>query len=186
MQFNSSFLFFTIYFLVVRGKGSEFETTLAAKLKGASSVVVFGVGNELRGDDAAGRLVAERLKSFECGIVKSFTVGVAPENFTSILRELKPSHVIFVDAADFGGCAGDVRVIGEDEIMEGVPSTHTVSLSVLAKYIRVQYGCEVIVIGIQPKNTLFGAEVSPEVRAGVEALVDSLKKIFSSIAPNSR
>jgi len=171
----------------VGSEGSEFESTLVVRLKNARSVVVFGVGNELRGDDAAGRLVAERLKGFECGIeVKSFAVGAAPENFTGILRELKPSHVIFVDAADFSGYAGEARVIGEGEIMEGTPSTHTVSLNVLAKYIRMQYGCEVIVIGIQPKNTSFSAEVSPEVRAGVEALAASLKKIFSSIAANSR
>ncbi|MHC1579459.1 MAG: hydrogenase 3 maturation endopeptidase HyCI [Candidatus Alkanophagales archaeon] len=164
------------------GGSSELESTLIARLKGARSVVVFGVGNELRGDDAAGRLVAERLEGFECGIaVRSFAVGVAPENFTGVLRGLKPSHVVIVDAADFGGRAGDVRVIGEDEIMEGAPSTHTVSLGVLAKYIRMRYGCEVVVIGIQPK-TLSGTGVSPEVRAGVEALVTSLKKVFSSIA----
>jgi len=58
---------------------------------------------EMRGDDAAGievvRRLRHKLKSSKVLLVEG---GVAPENFTSNIRRFKPSHVIFIDATDFG------------------------------------------------------------------------------------
>ncbi|MDI6643237.1 MAG: hydrogenase maturation peptidase HycI [Candidatus Hodarchaeaceae archaeon] len=138
-------------------------------LKGATRVAVVGVGSEMRGDDAAGieavRGLREGLKSPNVLLIEG---GVAPENFTSQIRRFKPSHVIFIDAADFGAEPGQV-VLAEPEAITGQSiSTHTMPLSILAGYLREQTGAKVALLGIQPARAQLGAEMSEAVRDSIK------------------
>jgi len=131
--------------------------------------VVVGIGSEMRGDDAVGMEVVRRLR----GVLKSPNVflvegGVAPENFTSQIRRFKPSHVIFIDATDFGAEPGEV-VMAEPEAITGeFVSTHTMPLSILAKYLREQTGAKIALLGIQPARAQMGSEMSEAVKGSVE------------------
>jgi len=142
-------------------------------------VVVVGVGSEMRGDDAAGMEVVRRLRK----VLKSPNVfliegGVAPENFTSKIRRFQPSHVIFIDATDFGAEPGEV-VLAEPEAITGESiSTHTMSLSILAKYIREQTGAKVALLGIQPARAQMGAEMSEVVKDSVKRVEEILLREF--------
>ncbi len=144
---------------------------LSSFLKGATRVAVVGVGSEMRGDDAAGMKVVRRLREMLNSPNLLFIEGgVAPENFTSQIRRFEPSHVIFIDATDFGAEPGEV-VLAEPEAITGQSvSTHTMPLSILAKYIREQTGAKIALLGIQPARAQMGVEMSGAVK-------DSIKRV---------
>lgn len=155
---------------------------LSSFLKGATRVAVVGVGSEMRGDDAAGMKVVRRL----WGTLKSSNVfliegGVAPENFTSQIRRFEPSHVIFIDATDFGAEPGEV-VLAEPEAITGQSvSTHTMPLSILAKYIQEQTGAKIALLGIQPARAQMGAEMSEVVKDSIKRVEEILLEKLNSL-----
>ncbi len=148
---------------------------LSSFLKGATRVVVVGVGSEMRGDDAAGMEIVRRLR----GVLKSSHVfliegGVAPENFTSKIRRFQPSHVILIDATDFGAEPGEVVLAEPGAITGQSISTHTMPLSILAKYLQEQTGAKIALLGIQPARAQMGAEMSGTVKDSVKRVAEIL------------
>lgn len=149
---------------------------LAEFLKGSKVALVIGVGNEMRGDDGAGIALARMLK--KTGKMKVMEGGTAPENLTSRIKRLKPSHMIFVDAADFGGRPGEVTLADPSAVAGRSVSTHTLPLSLMAKYLESEIGAKVLIVGIQPEHAIFGGEMSPAVKRSVERLARELEKAF--------
>jgi hydrogenase maturation protease HycI len=138
-------------------------------------VVVVGVGSEMRGDDAAGMKVVRRLR----GALKSPNVlliegSVAPENFTSQIRRFKPSHVILIDATDFGAEPGEVVLAEPDAITGQSVSTHTIPLSILAKYLQEQMKAKIALLGIQPARAHMGARMSGAVNDSIKLVEENL------------
>jgi len=88
------------------------------------------VGNSFRSDDGVGPYLASRLKTLPVRVVDA---GFTPENVLDEVTALKPSRVIILDAADFGGSPGEVRIISEALIPETTLSTHMVSMNVISK-----------------------------------------------------
>jgi hydrogenase maturation protease len=103
---------------------------LKKSLVKAASAVLLGVGSDLRGDDRAGLLVAEKIKNQKSKI-KILVGGTAPENLTGEIKRLKPSHLIIVDSADFGAAPGTVEVIGYERIGGYSFSTHSAPLKMI-------------------------------------------------------
>jgi hydrogenase 3 maturation protease len=149
---------------------------LKNRLNNAACIVLVGVGSELRGDDSAGLLVAQKLK-VKSKKLKVLIGGTAPENLTGEIKRLKPSHLIIVDSADFGAGPGAVAVIGYDKIGGHSFSTHSAPLKMMIDYLLADISFEPIVIGIQPRSLEFGAEVSPEVSKAVAEVADALLEI---------
>ena len=145
----------------------------------ARQVVVLGVGSELRGDDAAGVLVAARLARRGPSGVHVIVGGTAPENLTAEVRSLSPSHLLIVDSADMGESPGSVRVIVPAEIGGASFSTHSLPLSLLAEYVRRETGCRVTVVGMQPRSVEPGRGVSHEVERAIEETVDALGRCLA-------
>ena len=157
---------------------SDLVRTLKKELHGWSRVAILGLGNEFGGDDSLGLLAAREIKQIlpsDMG-VEVLETGVAPENFTGILRNLLPSHVILIDSAEMGGKAGYIKVVNPYDIQDVAPSTHSLPLSTLAKYIEREFGSKVIILGIQPKKISFSTEVSSEVRGSVNKLAMILRE----------
>ncbi len=167
------------------------ETILRNKLKTAKKVVLLGVGSDLRGDDAAGMLVAGRLQRLpsNSGLKRRLKVlfgATAPENMTGEVRRFKPTHVIIVDAAQMRRRSGAIEVIEPDSI-EGITfTTHQLPMNILARYLNSELGCEVIFIGIQPKTLKFGKSVSREVKTSVSKLATIIKKILNYVKVRPR
>jgi hydrogenase 3 maturation protease len=148
-------------------------TALKQKLKGASKVLILGIGSELKGDDAAGILAAEKLEEeFEVIIG-----GTSPENFTGEIKRLKPSHLIIIDSAQMGEKPGYIRLIDSEEIGGLSFGTHALPLSVMINYLKEYFPLKAIIIGIQPKTLTFGAPPSLEVEDAITDICDSLKSI---------
>ena len=156
----------------------ELTSLLKNKLQGAKRVVLLGIGSELRADDAAGMLLAQALKSFSSGHKKLKVLfgSTAPENLTGEVKRLKPSHVVIVDSADTGKRAGDITVL-EPEESKGISfSTHQLPLVIMARYLEQALACQVLIIGIKPKNIRFGFSLSKEVKASVKKLAAAIKE----------
>jgi hydrogenase 3 maturation protease len=151
-------------------------TILKRKLDGAARIAVLAVGSSLRGDDAAGLLVAAHLAkappaSAAAPQLRVFVGETAPENLTGEIRQFQPTHLLIVDAADFGGTPGQVELIDPAALTQSMSaSTHGLPLSVVASYLRESLGCQVFILGLQPASREFGRPVSAEVLRAAEEL----------------
>jgi hydrogenase 3 maturation protease len=105
--------------------------------------------------------------------------GHAPENRTGELRRFHPDLVILIDAAEMGARPGDIRWLSIDEIDGMSASTHTMPLSMLARYLLMECGCEVKILGIQPGYTEYGEGMSGSVLQAVNEIVDGFVELWS-------
>ena len=77
-------------------------------------VAIVGIGSPIRGDDAVGLYVLDLLKDMKLGDTLLLRTETVPESYTGKLRDFNPTHVILVDAANFRGEPGEVRVISTE------------------------------------------------------------------------
>lgn len=126
-------------------------------------VVVVGVGNELRGDDGVGAYVARKVKKRNV-----INAEIAPENFVGKIKKMRPGRIVIVDALDFGGRPGEIRVVDARKTTGLRFSTHALPLSFFCEYFE---GIEVQLVGIQPKRREFGSRMSREVRKAAERII---------------
>jgi hydrogenase 3 maturation protease len=142
------------------------------------------VGNLQRSDDAAGCLVARGLLNTQAGSLPErvlvIEAGPAPENVTGELRRFAPQFVLLADAADMQEAPGAIHWIEMKEISGMSASTHSLPLSMLAEYLRLELGCEVALLGIQPRSNEVGEEVSEAVRRAVAEVVGELRSVMGA------
>ncbi|HUF39672.1 MAG TPA: hydrogenase 3 maturation endopeptidase HyCI [Anaerolineales bacterium] len=145
-------------------------------------IAFVGVGQELRGDDAAGLLAVRRLAAElppEPEGLLVLEAGPAPENVTGPLRRFGPDLVLFIDAAWLETAPGTIRLLDPDGITGLGASTHTLPLSTVAAYLQAELGCRVAVLGVRPGDTAIGAPLSPPVAGAVEEIVRGLEEILA-------
>jgi len=130
--------------------------------------LLLGVGNELRGDDAFGPLLARSLRREG---LPALEAGTAPENLTGAVRARAPSVVVLADAADFGGAPGELRLLEPGSPEAASTSTHDPGLGLLAEYLRAETGCRVVLLACQPGCTAFGEPPGPEIEEAIDTLV---------------
>jgi hydrogenase 3 maturation protease len=140
---------------------------------------VLGIGNPLRGDDAAGSLVCAGLRS-----PSAVDCGDAPERYVGLAGDDRVERVLLVDAADFGGNVGDIAFLASEDLVERFGTTHDSGLAVLSRFIREEHGKPVAVLGIQPADTRFGAPVSTAVREAVDQVSAVLRSAISQWNPD--
>jgi hydrogenase 3 maturation protease len=145
-------------------------------------IAVLGVGNPMRSDDAAGVLLARALSERDCARNIDRTLileaGQAPENRTGELRRFGPDVVIIIDAADMKEAPGTIRWIPEDSIDGMSASTHSLPLSLLARYLKLELNCVITILGIQLISNELGERVSPEILQAVEEVVAVLDELI--------
>jgi hydrogenase 3 maturation protease len=136
------------------------------------TLVVCGVGNILRADDAIGPLVVAELgdpyRVLDC--------GSTPENYVFKIEKMTPSAVLFIDAMDFGGRPGEIRLFEGKEIEGsplGQPSTHAIPLSETLKILGQVTRAEIHLLGVQPRSITFGHDLSPEVERALNRIVST-------------
>jgi len=128
-------------------------------------VKILAVGNPLRSDDAIALRLADELTSFK--ITKA---EQSPENFVT-----EDDVIIFIDAVDFGAEPGSVEVVQPSDIEHMHLSTHNVSELVL-KIAR-----KATVIGIQPANTDFGEDLSPQLKEKFPSIVEKVTGLLHNL-----
>jgi len=141
-----------------------------------SCALVIGVGNALRGDDAAGLQVARRLREL------GYENAHESKGETASLMELwqGADTVLLADAAQSGAAPGTVTRL--DVSTRPLPSaflhcsTHAFGVAEAVELSRSLGSLppRVIVFGIEGKNFEHGTPLSAEVEAGV---VEALRQI---------
>ncbi len=143
--------------------------------------VLITVGNNLRSDDGIGPYIADKLKSTVNYVI--FNAGDKPENILDEVIKLTPKKVILIDAADFKGQAGEIRLIPFEQISEIIFSTHTFPLKAIAAIIIKDTNADFHFLGIQPKNTHLSELLSEEVRISGDEIVEYLNRGFRGLVP---
>ena len=136
-------------------------------------------------DDGVGVRVVQRIReefrlSPEVAVVDGGTLGL---DLLPLLEGV--DKLLVVDAVETGGVPGTIVRHSGDEIplvMKTKLSPHQMGLQDLLLVAELQGGLpgEMVLLGMQPGETGLGLELTPHVRAGVEALVratlDELEK----------
>ena len=141
-------------------------------------VVVMGIGNRCRGDDAAGSCVAQQISSAPgLHIIDAQDV---PENYLCQVADQKPDTVVLIDCVDLKSEPGSVALLEKNETMAFWPRTHRVPMSLIVNYLAGTTDARILLIGIQPQQTDFLQPVSADVLSSVEVVARVLNEIFQS------
>ena len=147
-----------------------------------AKVVFVGIGSELRGDDAVGVVIINRLaelaKSANSASFLFINGGNAPENVLGEIRTFHPGLIVFIDAAILGGVPGTVKIFDTSkEKISGISfCTHALPLPIIAGYIQKAVPCEIFVIGIEPDDMSFSPDcvLTPSVAQAAEEVVQAI------------
>ncbi len=144
-------------------------------LKDAGTVVVAGIGNCIRCDDFIGVKVVQDLHGRVSSKVTLIECETVPEAFVDEIIEVRPTHVLLVDAALLGLSPGEAHLYASEEVLN-VPSisSHTLPLRVFCEYVTTLTGAKLALVLIEPKDVDFGERLSPELEGAGERVVDAL------------
>src|SRR5512133_2429541 len=112
--------------MMPKENASEIEEELRDWMKGVDVVVVAGIGNAIRSDDFVGVKIVTDLQGKVSDKVRLIECETVPESFVDEIVEIKPSHVLLIDAALLGLRPGSAHLYEAEEVIN-VPSisTHT-------------------------------------------------------------
>jgi len=151
---------------------------LKAHLKG--KVVILGIGNNLRSDDGIGSILASRLKDKVPYLV--YDAGQSPENYLGKIVAERPDNVIIIDAVDFNGQPGELRVIETNGLKTAnLFSTHNASILLTINYLKNNLKLDIIILIIQPKSIAFGDALSPEITKTLDKLEDWFSRLANDV-----
>ena len=160
----------------------SWENQLRTLLKPPSSnrrVALVGMGHPLRSDDFVGSYVVKTLIEEAKGVVLDNVHLVdAEDNVEALITsigELRPRHVIFVDACDMNGRPAEKRLISVAQTTYPFFTTHGIPMKLIAE--RLLSDSEVWILAIQPKNTDFGETLSPEIREAADSISSFIMKL---------
>ncbi|MGA8299081.1 MAG: hydrogenase 3 maturation endopeptidase HyCI [Terriglobales bacterium] len=134
-------------------------------------VCLMGVGNADYGDDALGVYLAEAL--VEAGVPDVIVAGNSPERYLGRVADMRPEHVLFLDAVEFGAAPGAVVFLNSQQLTARYPqiSTHKISLSTLATFVEANGVTRAWLLGVQPESLKEGQSLTSPVRKTLDALL---------------
>ncbi|MBN1973157.1 MAG: hydrogenase 3 maturation endopeptidase HyCI [Sedimentisphaerales bacterium] len=142
-----------------------------------SKTIILGVGNVLKGDDALGPLVCERLKpeKVSAEVIDAATV---PENYIQTIIKKAPQNLLIIDAIDFAAKPGTIKIFEAEKLNSFAISTHTLSPRIFINLICQSIKLKVYFLGIQPAQTHLGSPISQRVQKSIDVLSCILTDIF--------
>jgi len=152
----------------------EFLEGLKDRVKG--KVVILGIGNELRGDDGFGPYLVESIKGKIDAAL--FNCGTVLENYYNPIVKAKPDVIILLDIVNFEGPYGEIGIFEKDDILKVGFSTHNISPKIFLEMLTNTITSDIIMVGVKPKVTVFGSDISPEVKESADMLKDFFIKLF--------
>lgn len=148
---------------------------LAKRLRGRRAVIL-GVGNLLQGDDAVGPNLVDLLQGrIDASLING---GEVPENYLNSISASQPEVVLIIVALELGAEPGSIVILDTDRLRAIENFTRNPGLAFLAVMIQDGTGAEVIVVGIQPEDTLFAAQISAPVNNTLHNLEEFLIEVY--------
>ena len=154
----------------------------------ARQLVVLGVGNRLRGDDAVGCLVCDELqKTSPSSLVPRpssvpgpfvLDCGNTPENYIQPVADQNPTRILVVDCCNYGAPPGEFRLFSREEVDRlsyGLLSTHTLPLTLTIEMLSLETRAAIELLGIQPERIEFGEDLSEPIRRALPAVVEFVR-----------
>ncbi len=157
---------------------------LTSFLKEAGLVVIIGMGNELRADDAVGLHIVRLLKPYTHERFKVFEGHMTPEAFIAPACGVHPTHVLIIDAAELHRKPGSWQVVSSGQVEPGWFTTHAIPAGEVAAEINRRCGAIVAFLGIQPKSREVSLALSAECIRTAEEVVQVIKRIL--MTPSSQ
>lgn len=140
--------------------------------------LIIGIGNTLRGDDAAGIALLEQLEKL--GYPHSFNCGANPENYLYKIAGYPAKYRLWVDAIQFRGKPGEWKIFNRDEVAVYDISTHNFSPDLLSCFLENIKTATDFFLGIQPLQMQLGTPLSLEVKQTVDWLSRTIIQIYRS------
>lgn len=141
-------------------------------------VLIAGIGNPLRGDDAVGSYIVKTLIDEKINVIL-IDCESQPERFIEKIIESQPDTIIFIDALHMNQKPGSVAFLKEENLKHYKISTHQTDLKMCIKYIKSKIKSKIFLIGIQPENTEFSSPMSEQVLKTAEILKNILIRNFT-------
>lgn len=139
-------------------------------LEKANRLLFIGVGNVLKSDDGVGVIISQQI--IERPNISALTVEVSIENYIGKINSLGPETILIVDCMELGSSPGSYRLVALDEVEDITFNTHNISLGRLGDFFHYP----TYVLGIQPKTTAFGDELSPSVLETANLIVSQINQ----------
>jgi hydrogenase 3 maturation protease len=155
----------------------ELENWFAA----AERVVVAGIGNPIRRDDFVGVKIVQDLKGKVSKNVRLIECETVPESFLQEIVDLKPSHVLLIDAAFLGLKPGEMRLVFPEQVADfPAVTTHVLPLRIFCEYIKKMAETKIALLLIEPETTEFGEGLTATVQVSAAKITEILLKYFTS------
>ena len=152
----------------------EIKKTL--NLDSKEKTLIITIGNKLRSDDSIALYIAEKIKNLP-DYITLINAENKPENIIDSAVSLMPSKTVFIDAANFDGIPGEIRLIPYELIPESTLSTHTFPLKVIIKILEEDTKSKVYFLGIQIRDASLGEKMSKDVKASAEKIIQYLNSL---------
>ncbi len=139
--------------------------------------VVIGIGNPLKSDDNIGNLVVDELRKSVKDINTLFIrAETNPENFIGKIKKFKPNSIYFVDAVEFDGNLGEVKVFDINDVLNKSLSTHDISVKVFNDLFP---DIGIYIIGIKPQNIEYGEKLSSLFKKNFTEILNDINKYLN-------
>lgn len=140
-------------------------------------ISLLALGNLMRTDDAVGMLTARMLQESGRlpGTIEVIEGGTLGLDLLGLLDDT--SHLLVLDAVDFGSAPGSQRSFRGEELAR-LPTSKSVHLLGLSDLINAMVlmdapSMEIVLLGVQPESTDWGTVLTPKVEAAQSRLIDA-------------
>jgi len=152
-------------------------------------ILVVGIGNEFRGDDAVGLLVIERVRRLNCPSVETIILSDHLDSLLDLWADYE--LVVLVDAICTGAETGTIYC--RDLLRQPLPhtvtttSTHSLDPLELVQMARVlnRSPRRLYLVGIEGCDFAIGASVSHDVHAALPTAVENILSLFHQVGVNA-
>ena len=159
-------------------KARRLLNKLVSFLNDAKFIVIIGMGNELRADDAVGLHIVRLLKRYTNNRLQVFEGHTTPEAFIGPACAVHPTHLLIVDAAELQKKPGVWQVLSSDDVEKGLFMTHAIPATEVAAEIQRRCGSKVAFLGIQPKSRDISLSLSRECQQAVKEIANIIQRII--------
>ena len=145
-----------------------FDSLIKSKIDSYKNkkLLIVSIGNDLRGDDGVAPYILNQLKP--SSKISLINAGEKIENHVEDIISTNPEKILFLDAADFGGKPGEMRLTTIDNISEYTLSTHRFPVKMAAGIIEQDTGIKIDFLIFQIKETALGSKMSDEVKMSAD------------------